>query len=82
MFDRPRAINVSTSRSRGVSTVSDGGVPTSRGCRAKCAISRLVTVGASSASPAATTRTADTSSTGVASFSRNPDAPARSAAYT
>ena len=35
-----------------------------RGARAKCAISRLVTVGASSASPAATTRTAGTSSLG------------------
>ena len=44
--------------------------------RAKSAISRLVTDRASRASPAATTRTAVTSSAAVASFSRKPLAPA------
>ena len=48
----------------------------------KSAISRLVTDGASSASPAATTLTACTSSAAGASLSRKPLAPARSAWYT
>ena len=50
-----------------------------RGWRAKSAMSRRVTDGASSASPAATTRTAWTRSAAVASLSRKPLAPARSA---
>ena len=45
-------------------------------------ISRRVTPGASSASPAATTRTASNSRSAVTSFSRNPLAPARSASKT
>src|SRR5580704_13721824 len=43
---------------------------------------RRVTDGASSASPAATTRTACTSAAAVASLSRKPLAPARNASYT
>ena len=46
---------------------------------AKEAITRRVTAGASSASPAATVRIARTSSSGGADFSRNPLVPARSA---
>ena len=49
---------------------------------ANSSIRRRVTDGASSASPAATTRTAATSSSEGRSFSRNPLAPARSASYT
>jgi hypothetical protein len=49
---------------------------------ANSAIRRLVIDGASSASPAATTRTAWTSSPPGASLSRKPLAPARSASYT
>jgi cation diffusion facilitator CzcD-associated flavoprotein CzcO len=47
--------------------------------RANSATRRRVTVGASSASPAATTRTASKSRSAVASLSRNPLAPASSA---
>ena len=86
-LDMPRAMSVSTSASRGVSRARGspgrGRPPAAgRGRLAKSAISRLVTDGASSASPAATTRTACTSSAAGASFSRNPLAPARSASYT
>jgi hypothetical protein len=88
-LDMPRAMSASTSSSRGVSWASpgcwsdSGGEPASRdGWRAKSAISRRVTDGASSASPAATTRTACTSSAAGASLSRKPLAPARSASYT
>ena len=54
----------------------------SAGRRANASISRLVTDGASSASPAAATRTAATRSARGASLSRKPLAPARSASYT
>ncbi len=50
--------------------------------RANSPIRRRVTLGASSASPAATTRMAVSSSAGRVSLSRNPLAPARSAAKT
>ena len=60
---QPCAISVSTSRSRAVSRASaSGGGRSGSGWLAKCAISRRVTFGASSASPAAMTRTADSSS--------------------
>src|SRR5580704_11384564 len=49
---------------------------------ANSAIRRRVTPGASSASPAATTRTASASSRAEASLSRKPLAPQRSASYT
>ncbi len=82
-LDRPRAISRSTSVSRWVSALSGRGTGTLwRGRLAKSAISRRVTEGASSASPPATTCTACTSSAAVASLSRNPLAPARSASYT
>src|SRR5215472_676714 len=83
VLDRPRAISRSTSVSRRVSAPSVGGDGGSgRGRRAKSAINRRVTDGASSASPVATTRTAWTSSAAGASLSRKPLAPARSASYT
>ena len=55
---------------------------TAAGRAANASISRLVTEGASSASPAAATRIAAARSARGASFSRNPLAPARSASYT
>ena len=61
-----------------VSPDSEAGV-TPVGRRANSAISRPVTFGASSPSPAATTRTAWISSSAGASLSRKPLAPARSA---
>jgi hypothetical protein len=51
-----------------------------RGARANSAMSLRVTDGASSASPAAATRTASSSRSAGASLSRNPLAPRRSAA--
>src|SRR6266536_2011165 len=84
-LDSPRAINMSTSVSRRVrpgtarraAASADGGR-----ARTKSAISRRVTPGARSASPAATTRTAATSSCSEQSLSRKPLAPAASASYT
>ena len=80
-LERPRATSASTSRSRSVSTSSGARRrPTSgSGRRANSSISRRVTRGASSASPAATTRTAASRSSGRVSLSRKPLAPARSA---
>ena len=52
------------------------------GASLNAAISRRVTPGDNSASPAATTRTARISSAGSVCFTRNPLAPARSASYT
>ncbi len=57
---------------------SDGGA----GRRTNASITRRVTPGASSDSPAATTRTAAASSSAGASLSRKPEAPARSASKT
>ena len=51
-------------------------------CLANSLIRRRVTVGASSASPAAMTRTAWKSCSAVTSLSRKPLAPAHSASYT
>ena len=78
-FDKPRAMHTSTSRSRSVSSSSAAGGGGGSGRRANSSTSLRVTEGASSASPAATTRTAATNSSGGRSFSRNPLAPARSA---
>jgi len=80
VLDSPPAISRSTSVSRCVSESSACGTGRfARGRRAKSAMSRRVMDGASSPSPAATTRTAFTSSAAVASLSRKPLAPARSA---
>jgi hypothetical protein len=70
----------STSRSRGVSAASlacsaSSGV----GCWAMRSITRRVTDGDSSASPAAMVCTAANRSSGRARLSRNPEAPARRA---
>ena len=79
-FDRPRAINSSTSRSRGVSSCSRGSFDASgAGCCAIRSMTRLVTEGESSESPAWTVRIAEISPSGDVRFSRNPDAPALSA---
>ncbi len=80
---RPRAIRPSTSSSRGVST--DRSALTSAGaawCPAYRSTSRRVMDGASSASPDRTSRTAAIRCSGETSLSRNPLAPAASAAYT
>src|SRR6266536_1789499 len=66
VLDRPPAINRSTSVSRGVSAPGAANGRLARARRAKPAISRRVTDGASSASPAATTWTAWISSVAVA----------------
>jgi hypothetical protein len=85
---RPRPMRVSTSRSRGVSRSRPGSggpapsPPPVGGRRAKSSTSRRVMDGASSASPAATTRMAARRSAGGVSFRRNPLAPARRAANT
>jgi hypothetical protein len=79
-LESPRATRASTSVSRWVSRSTlarlgpDGGPS-----RANSAISRRVTDGDSSASPAATTRTASARACAEASLSRKPLAPARSA---
>jgi len=91
-LDMPRATSSSTSRSRSVSTsmaracavgalAVTAGLP-GRPLLANSPIRRRVTLGASSASPPATTRMALIRSAGSVSLSRNPLAPARSAAYT
>jgi hypothetical protein len=77
-LDRPVAISVSTSRSRAVSSpmprTRRGGLVRA----ANSAITRRVTAGDSSASPAATTWTALISSAASVSLTRKPAAPARS----
>ena len=80
-FDRPRARRRNTSSSRSVSSPSSGGASW-RGMRVKRAITRLVTLGERSASPAATVRIAARSCSGGSSLRTNPLAPARSASYT
>ena len=79
-LESPRAMSSSTSRSRGVSSASlawsaSAGV----GCWAMRSITRRVTDGESSESPAAIVCTAAISSSGRVRLSRNPDAPARRA---
>ncbi len=78
-LDSPSASSRSTSVSRGVSTSNFPCVGAFGRSRANSAMSRRVIPGASSASPAATTRTASKSRSAVTSFSRNPLAPAASA---
>ena len=79
----PRASSTSTSRSRAVSEASRAGEgAASGGRRANASIRRRVTVGASSALPAAAARTAAIRSARGESLSRKPLAPARSASYT
>src|SRR5258708_15577683 len=75
---RPPATSSSTSCSRGVSRPSAGD-GTGRECVANSAMSLRVTPGASRASPPRMIRTACRISSGVASLSRKPLAPARSA---
>ena len=83
VLDRPRPISVRTSRSRSVmSPAAAGGRGRGSGCRVNSSMSRRVTAGASSASPAATTRIASSRSAGRVSLSRKPLAPARSAPKT
>ncbi|SCE47859.1 hypothetical protein GA0115252_152712 [Streptomyces sp. DfronAA-171] len=83
-FDRPRATSLRTSTSRSVSVWRVlGGCSSPEGrCPAYLSSSRRVTLGASIASPLATTRIACTSSCAGASLSRKPLAPARSASTT
>src|SRR5487761_493705 len=82
-LDRPRATSASTSRSRSVSSSRPQGVPAATGVRsAKCAMSRRVTLGASSASPPATVRMPLSSSSTGRLLSAKPLAPARSASKT
>ena len=78
----PARDQLSTSRSRAVSSSSAGGRSAGGAPCAKRSISRLVIAGASSASPPATTWTAASRSSGGTSLSRKPLAPARSASYT
>ena len=79
-LDSPRATAASTSCSR---SVKAGSAARARvepaGREAKSSISRRVTLGARSPSPAAITRIAARSSSGMAALSRNPLAPTRSA---
>ena len=82
---RPRATNVRISRSRSVSwsmprAASPAGTPGR--AATNVSMSRRVMDGSMSASPAATTRTADAISSGSASLRRKPPAPADSASYT
>jgi hypothetical protein len=90
-LDRPAATSRSTSVSRGVSvrSAAEGAAPLPAPSAAECGrvranslISRLVTPGASRASPEATTRTPSNSRSAVTSLSRKPLAPARSASNT
>src|SRR5579875_1493033 len=82
-LDSPRATSSSTSRSRTVSSSRPLGVlPGGRARSVKCAMSRRVTLGARSASPAATVRIALSSSSSGRLFSAKPLAPARSASKT
>jgi len=76
-FERPWAISVSTSRSRGVSSSRRSRADVSGvGCCAVRSITVRVTEGERSASPAATVWTAAISSSGLVRLSRKPEAPA------
>jgi hypothetical protein len=81
-LDSPSPTRLTSCRSRSVSTsilvAGGGGLARS----ANSLISRRVTLGDSSASPVATTRTARTSSAGSVCLTRKPLAPARSASNT
>ena len=80
-LDRPEPTSASTSRSRAVSSARSGGGPSAEGrCGRKRPIRRRVVEGATTASPLCTLRMACRNSSGCADFSRNPLAPARSAA--
>ena len=86
-LDRPVAIRARTSRSRAVMAgraprglAAGGAGRGGGGRRVNSATSRRVTLGASRASPAAMTRIALISSAGCVLLSRNPLAPACSAA--
>ena len=78
---RPPAISCRTSRSRGVSSSKPPAAAVTGAGRRRATWSsrRRVTAGESCASPAATARIAAISSATGASFSRKPEAPARSA---
>ena len=77
-IERPLAISRRISVSRAVSSsISFGGA--GRGLRVNCSITRLVTAGESSASPAATVRIAAISCSGGSSLRTKPLAPALSA---
>ena len=77
-LDRPSATSASTSRSRSVSPASTRSLDGRRSGRvARSVMSRRVTLGDSSASPLATTRTAWRRSAGSVSLTRKPLAPAR-----
>src|SRR5438132_809310 len=79
----PFATSFSTSRSRSVSVSNSFDLcGTGSGRLANSSISRFVTDGASSASPAATTRMALIRSSGGAALRRNAEAPAASASKT
>ena len=84
VFDRPRAISTSTSRSRSVrSATASRAASVSRRLvgraapSTRCSSSRRVIDGAMTASPECTVRIAASISSGGASLSRNPLAPAR-----
>lgn len=80
-FERPAAISARTSVSRSVNPSSRARVGARGPPRcANSAMRRRVMVGAMTALPAATMRTAAASSSAEASLSRKPLAPARSAA--
>jgi len=82
-FDSPRASSSSTSRSRSVRPSSTGAGGLGDGeRRTNSSITERVTAGAISASPRATTSIAASSSSGGASLSMKPLAPARRASYT
>jgi hypothetical protein len=82
-LDRPSPTRVRTSRSRSViSSTAAAGRCLGSGRLVNSSMSRRVTAGARSASPAATTRIAVSRSAGRVSLSRKPLAPARSAAKT
>jgi hypothetical protein len=81
-LDSPSATSARISRSRSVSSSRPSTATGSFARVANSSISCFVTLGESSASPAATTRTACTSSSGSVSLTRKPLAPDRIASKT
>ncbi len=82
---KPRATSVRISRSRSVSCdrpAAAAAAGVAGRVATNVSISRRVMDGSMSASPAATTWMAETISSGSASFSKKPPAPAESASYT
>jgi hypothetical protein len=76
-LERPRATSSSTSRSRGVSSLSRSPEDASgAGCSSMRSMTLRVTDGERSESPAATVWIAAISSSGRVRFRRNPEAPA------